>query len=53
MSSDQQWDIVSGVGVTALAVAAGRAIESTRPDALITDPYAPAFLTAASSTAPF
>ncbi|MEU5832857.1 SAM-dependent methyltransferase [Streptomyces diacarni] len=53
MSSDQQWDIVSGVGVTALAVAAGRAIESTRPDALITDPYAPAFLAAASSAAPF
>lgn len=52
MSTDQQWDIVSGVGVTALAVAVGRAIESNRSDALITDPYASAFLAAAPSPLP-
>ncbi|MET9860494.1 SAM-dependent methyltransferase [Streptomyces smyrnaeus] len=50
MSSDQQWDIVTGVGVTALAVAAGRAIETARPDALIQDPYAAAFVAAAPAS---
>ncbi|GAA2777122.1 SAM-dependent methyltransferase [Saccharopolyspora taberi] len=34
------WDIVTGVGITALVVAAARAIESGRPDALIDDPLA-------------
>ncbi|MBA0052037.1 SAM-dependent methyltransferase [Streptomyces sp. AJS327] len=55
MSSEQRsdtWDIVSGAGVTALAVAAGRANESARPDALMTDPYAADFLTAASPDLP-
>lgn len=47
MSTDQQWDIVTGVGLTALAVAAGRAIESARPDALMTDPYASRLVAAA------
>ncbi|MBO8192982.1 SAM-dependent methyltransferase [Streptomyces oryzae] len=51
--SDQQWDIVSGVGVTALAVAAGRAIETSRPDALVKDPYAAAFVAAAPAPLPF
>ncbi|KPC94899.1 methyltransferase [Streptomyces sp. NRRL F-6602] len=52
MGADQQWDITSGVGVTALAVAAGRAVESARDDALITDPYAAAFVAAAGTSAP-
>jgi len=46
MSEHDQWDIVSGVGVTALAIALARAIESARDDAIITDPYARHFLTA-------
>lgn len=48
MSTDQQqWDIVTGVGLTALAVAAGRAAESVRTDALISDPYASPLVVAA------
>ena len=35
-----QWDIISSVGLTALAVAGGRASESQRPDRLIDDPFA-------------
>lgn len=53
MSTDQQWDIVTGVGLTALAVAAGRAAESERPDALISDPYASRLVAAAQSPVPF
>jgi methyltransferase (TIGR00027 family) len=34
------WDIASSVGATAVMVAAARAAETARPDALITDPYA-------------
>jgi methyltransferase (TIGR00027 family) len=41
------WDIVTGVGMTALGAAAVRAIESCRPDALVSDPYAAAFVGAA------
>jgi methyltransferase (TIGR00027 family) len=41
------WDIVSGVGVTALGVAASRAIESSRPGGLVNDPYAALFVRAA------
>ena len=52
MSTDQQWDIVTGVGLTALAVAAGRAAESARPDALISDPYAARLVAAAQTSAP-
>jgi len=47
LSTDQQWDIVTGVGLTALAVAAGRAVETERPDALISDPYASRLVAAA------
>lgn len=36
----QQWDIVSSVGLTALGVAAARAIETSRDGNLITDQYA-------------
>jgi len=46
------WDIVSGVGITALMVAAGRAIESSRDDALIEDPYAESFVTHSGITLP-
>ena len=42
-----QWDIVSGVGYTALGVAAGRAVESERADRLVHDPYAAALVRAA------
>ncbi|MCX4092615.1 SAM-dependent methyltransferase [Nocardia sp. alder85J] len=41
------WDITSGVGSTALFVAAGRAFASREPDPLITDPFAEAFVRAA------
>ncbi|MFI9723326.1 SAM-dependent methyltransferase [Streptomyces sp. NPDC052396] len=47
-----QWDIVTGAGITALAVAAGRAIETSRPDALIVDRFAGWFLTEARSPVP-
>ncbi|MEV5511272.1 SAM-dependent methyltransferase [Streptomyces orinoci] len=50
--STDEWDIVSGVGITALAVASGRAIESTRPDPLIVDPYAAWFLAEAQPPVP-
>jgi methyltransferase (TIGR00027 family) len=53
LSTDQQWDIVTGVGLTALAVAAGRAAESARSDALITDPYASRLVAAAQAPVPF
>lgn len=46
MYQAQQWDILSGPGITALGVAAARALESDRPDRLINDPYASAFLAA-------
>ena len=52
MTEEASWDIVSGVGLTALAVAAARAIEGHRPDALVTDPYAEAFVRAASPPVP-
>lgn len=52
--TDTEWDILSGVGYTALAVAAGRAMETNRPDGLISDPQAAGLLTAAQQggTAP-
>jgi methyltransferase (TIGR00027 family) len=37
---DDTWDIKTSVGSTAVMVAAARAFESDRPDALIRDPYA-------------
>jgi methyltransferase (TIGR00027 family) len=48
----EQRNIISGVALTALAAAAGRAVESARPDRLITDPLATAFVTAAHSPIP-
>ncbi|MFI6046754.1 class I SAM-dependent methyltransferase [Nocardia sp. NPDC051321] len=41
------WDIVSSVGMTALFVAAARAVESKRPDALVHDQFAELFVAAA------
>lgn len=45
------WDIVSGVGLTALGVATFRALETVRPDALIQDDYARWFVEAAGEPA--
>ncbi|MGE2736296.1 class I SAM-dependent methyltransferase [Mycolicibacterium vaccae] len=39
-TDDDTWDIASSVGATAVMVAAARAADTTRPDALINDPYA-------------
>ena len=44
----EQWDIVSSVGLTALGVAAARAVENDRPDALVRDPMAARFVAAAA-----
>jgi methyltransferase (TIGR00027 family) len=52
MDEHDNWDIVSGVGITALAVAATRALESKRDDALIDDPYAENFVTRSGTTVP-
>src|SRR6516165_5931849 len=41
------WAITESVGATALGVAAARAAESARPDALIRDPYAYLLVSAA------
>ncbi|MEU9826055.1 SAM-dependent methyltransferase [Micromonospora chersina] len=47
MTDHEQWDIASGVGVTALGVALCRAIE-TRRGGLAEDPYAEKFLAASA-----
>ncbi|EHB55308.1 methyltransferase [Mycolicibacterium rhodesiae JS60] len=39
-TDDDTWDIATSVGSTAVLVAAARARETDRPDALIRDPYA-------------
>ncbi|MCZ0970947.1 SAM-dependent methyltransferase [Streptomyces albulus] len=52
MTQFEQWDIVTGVGLTALGVAAGRALETERPDHLVSDPYAAAFVAAADPPVP-
>jgi len=46
-SDDDSWDITTGVGSTALFVAAARALEAAKPDALAVDPYAEVFCRAA------
>ncbi|GAA1200618.1 SAM-dependent methyltransferase [Prauserella alba] len=48
----RDWDIVSGVGITALGVAAARAVETSRADPLVRDPYAADFVRAAESPIP-
>jgi methyltransferase (TIGR00027 family) len=52
MSEQQDWDIVTGLGITALGVAATRAVESSMPDALIDDPFSGAFVSAVDSPVP-
>ena len=53
MADDRQdWDIVSSVGITALSVAAARAMDTSREDGLIRDPFAAAFLEAANLPMP-
>lgn len=46
---DDTWDIKSGVGTTAVMVAAARAVETEQPDALIRDPYAKLLVTNAGA----
>ncbi|WP_224390760.1 SAM-dependent methyltransferase [Pseudonocardia sp. ICBG1293] len=48
-TADDQWDITSSVGATALAVAAGRALETRRADRLVDDPLAQRFVDAAGT----
>ncbi|MFI6047335.1 SAM-dependent methyltransferase [Nocardia sp. NPDC051321] len=48
-TEDDSWDIVSSVGATALGVAALRAGESRRTDALFHDPYAELLVSAVGS----
>lgn len=52
MTTHRQWDIVTGVGITALGVAAARAIETSRDEPLIDDPFAAHFVHAASPPNP-
>ncbi|RJQ88824.1 SAM-dependent methyltransferase [Amycolatopsis panacis] len=49
---DREWDIVSGIGLTALGIAACRAVETARPDRLIEDPFAAEFIRAARPPRP-
>jgi methyltransferase (TIGR00027 family) len=46
---DDTWDITTSVGTTAVMVAAARAVETDRPDALIRDPYAKLLVTNAGA----
>ena len=48
----EQWDIVSSVGLTALGVAAARAVETNSPDPLVRDPYAEGLVRAADAPVP-
>ncbi|GAA1938310.1 class I SAM-dependent methyltransferase [Amycolatopsis minnesotensis] len=51
-STPGEWDIVTSVGITALGVAAARAIETHREDPLVSDPYAASFVRAANPPNP-
>ena len=42
-SDDDTWDITTGVGSTALFVAAARALEAQKPDPIAVDPFAETF----------
>lgn len=46
---DDTWDITTSVGITAVMVAAARASETKRPDALINDPYAQILVSGAAT----
>ncbi len=52
VAGQHQWDIVSGVGLTALGVAGARAAENHRPDRLVCDPFAEDLVRAADSGLP-
>lgn len=51
-NTNEQWDIVTSVGLTALGVAAARAVETGRDGALIQDHFAEAFVQAADAPRP-
>lgn len=48
-TDDDSWDITESVGATAIGVAAMRATETRRPDALFQDPYAEKLVDAVGS----
>jgi methyltransferase (TIGR00027 family) len=48
----RSWDVNSGVGITALLVAACRAVESSRGDAIAVDSYAAGFVAAGRAALP-
>ncbi|CAM4322915.1 Putative S-adenosyl-L-methionine-dependent methyltransferase [Mycobacterium basiliense] len=47
-SDDDQWDIISGVGYTALLVAGWRALHAASPEPLVRDEYAKHFISASA-----
>jgi methyltransferase (TIGR00027 family) len=51
-TADDSWDIVTGVGATALAVASMRAIEARKPEPIARDDYAQHFVAATAQQAP-
>ena len=51
-SESADWDIVSGVGLTALGAAGMRAMEGHHAEPLVSDPYAAAFVAAAADQLP-
>ncbi|MDT5164222.1 MAG: hypothetical protein QOC88_1116, partial [Mycobacterium sp.] len=48
---DDNWDITSSVGSTALFVATARALEAQKPDPLVVDPFAAIFCRAVGGSA--
>jgi methyltransferase (TIGR00027 family) len=52
MTEGASWDITTGIGSTALSVAAFRAIEAGRPQPLVKDPYGAAFVLASGVPLP-
>jgi len=52
MTDSADWGVASGIGFTALAVAGCRAVETLREPPLFQDPYAAAFVRAASAPVP-
>ncbi|WP_327002293.1 SAM-dependent methyltransferase [Dactylosporangium sp. NBC_01737] len=53
MAGNRSWDVTTGPGITALGLAAARTVESSRPDALIDDPFGAAFIQAVESPVAF
>ena len=50
-TDDDNWDITTSVGSTALFVATARALEAQKPDPLANDPYAEIFCRAVGGDA--